>query len=122
MDIFKKHEKIKDNLLKSGWRLQSNPDSNLDRQSNCKTDYLSHRFDCTQPCSLNRKQGIPVSLTLVSFHTADNPSFELSVRGQLIDGSWVCFKNYALPKHVDQCLSKIQRLVDVWDFMASMES
>jgi hypothetical protein len=45
-------------------------------------------------------------------------SFEMAIRGELPDGTWIEFLNYSLPENIEETISKIPRLLAAWETMA----
>lgn len=43
--------------------------------------------------------------------------FELEITGELVDGTWVKLLNYALPTDIEEVLSKIPRMIKIWEIM-----
>jgi len=46
-------------------------------------------------------------------------SFEMTIRGELTDGTWIEFINYAMPENIEDVIAKIPRLLAAWEAMAN---
>jgi len=68
-------------------------------------------------CACNdEKFGMQVCIRVTSLATAG--SFEMAIRGELPDGTWIEFLNYSLPENIEETISKIPRLLAAWETMA----
>lgn len=79
------------------------------------------RFDTPTRCACNDdKEGMQVCVA-VSEHDS-RYSYEIDLRGELPDGTWINLQNYGMPKDIEAVLNTIPRLLATWEFICANTS
>jgi hypothetical protein len=101
-------------FLANGWR--EYPDQ-LREYARC----YYKRFDTPTRCACNDdKVGVQICVAVSKYK--DQCSYEIDLCGQLADGTWVKFQNYAMPDNLEEGLAKIPRLLSTWEAIAASAS
>jgi hypothetical protein len=96
-------------LQNNGWT-QYRDHLTLDKSST----FFAKRFETPTRCACNdEKSGMQVCIRVTSRAMAD--SYEMAIRGELPDGTWIEFLNYSLPENIEKTISKIPRLLAAWE-------
>jgi hypothetical protein len=79
--------------------------------------FFAKRFNTPTRCACNDdKDGMQVCIRVTNRAMAD--SFEMTIRGELPDGTWIEFLNYSMPENIEEVIAKIPRLLAAWEIMA----
>ena len=72
----------------------------------------SNRCACNQ-----EKEGMVVGISISQY--SENYAYEVELRGELPDGTWITLTGYAMPDDVEEGLKTIPRLLATWEFIAN---
>ena len=101
-------KEIKSQLLNEGWRQGSS--------RNLVTDVFYKIFPSEYLCRANDRQGIEIEIRTLSEHfSSGDATVSLHLRGELEDGSWFYLQNFGISTDLNKCLSKIPRLIAIWE-------
>jgi hypothetical protein len=76
------------------------------------------RFKTQTRCACNHeKEGMVVGISVSQF--SENYAYEIELRGELPDGTWITLMGYAMPDDVEEGVKTIPRLLATWEFIAN---
>ena len=98
-------------LINYGWR--EYPDS-MRRHARC----FFKRFDTPTRCRCNNdKAGVQVCCAVSKLN--ERVSYEISLCGELTDGTWIELHQWSMPEDIEQGLAMIPRMLDTWEYIAN---
>ncbi len=96
-------------LQAAGWKEWKNQ---LKKHARC----FYKRFPTPTNCACNwDKEGMQIQLAVSNTMTCESVVMELTLCGELKDGTWVEFLNYGLPKTVKEVTALVPRMLAIWE-------
>lgn len=97
-------------LRESGWRVYPN-------QFKVYAKCFYKDFETPTRCACNDgKPGIQIEIAVSDrLSGSSDASIEMTLNGQLKDGTWVSFQNYSLPSNYNDVINLIPRMLRIWE-------